>query len=159
MVEPMPRRRLPILAFALALPLVGAAPASAAEKAKPGKDELQAVDLAAVGLPVVVQGKLVNYVFAYVRLITAPGADVAKARAKEPYFRDALIRAAHRKPFTDPKDLNHVDEGALKAALLPDVRRIAGPGVITAVVVVSQQPQHRLARVAPTAAPSRAPIP
>lgn len=138
-----------------------AAPAHAAdEKKKPGKDELQAVDLAAVGLPVVQQGKLVNYVFTYVRLVTAPGADVAKARAKEPYFRDALIRAAHRRPFTDPKDLNHIDESALKAALLPEARRLAGPGVIAAVVVVSQQPQHRLARPAAAGpAPARAPVP
>ncbi len=139
-----------------------AAPAHAAEdKKKPGKDELQAVDLAAVGLPIVLQGKLVNYIFAYVRLTTTPGADLAKVRAKEPYFRDALIRAAARRPFTDPKDLNHVDEAALKAALLPEAQRIAGPGVLTGVVVVSQQPQHRLARPAPAGppVPARSPIP
>ena len=151
------RRRLILTLLAASLLT---APARAEDKKKPGKDELQAVDLAAVGLPVVVQGKLVNYVFAYVRLITVPGADVAKARAKEPYFRDALIRAAHRRPFTDPKDLNRVDEGALKTALLPEMKRIAGPGVISAVVVVSQQPQHRLARPAsPIPAPARAPVP
>ncbi len=157
MVEPMPRRM--VLAL-LAAALAATPPAHAAdEKKKPGKDELQAVDLAAVGLPVVAQGRLVNYVFAYVRLTTAPGADVAKARAKEPYFRDALIRAAHRRPFGDARDPNRIDEAALKAALLPEAQRIAGPGVLTGVVVVSQQPQHRLAKLAASAPAVRAPIP
>lgn len=155
---PDPMRRRLILSLLAATVLAGPALASE-EKKKPGKEELQAVDLAAVGLPVVWQGKVVNYVFAYVRLPVGNAARLIDARAKEPYFRDALIRAAHRRPFTDPKDLNRIDEAALRSALLPEAQRIAGPGVITSVVVVSQQPQHRLARPAAPAASVRAPVP
>ena len=151
------------LAALLVLTGLALAPvAQAADAKKPDAATLQAVDLSAVGLPIVWQGKQVNYVFADISLHTAPGADVNKARAKEPYFRDALIRMASRRPFGDPNDLTRIDERALRAALLPQAQRIAGPGVITSVVVVSQQPQRRSGlpstRPEPTA-PTRAPIP
>ena len=150
----------PIRAALCLLAVLAAAPAAAGEKT-PSKAELQAVEIAPVGLPIVWQGRQVNYVFTTVRLTTAPGADLSKARAKEPYFRDALIRLAHRHPFTDPHDLTRIDERALKAALWPEAQRIAGPGVIAAVVVVSQQPQRRegLPSTRPPPPPVRAPIP
>ena len=46
---------------------------------------------------VVVNGQLVNYIFVNVRVNLTSRADVTKLReAKEPFFRDALVRDAHR---------------------------------------------------------------
>src|ERR1700683_725530 len=74
----------------------------------------QYVDLSPVPLPVVVGGRLVNYVFVYVRINLAPGGDTPRWRDKEPYFRDALVRLGHRTPFTVPGDYTRLDEARLK---------------------------------------------
>lgn len=125
--------------------LLMAAPALAAPA--PGGSNVvgQYVDLQPIGLPIVVKGRLVNYVFVYVRLNLTGGADAAALRDKEPYFRDALVRIAHRTPFTNPADYNKIDEGRLTAAMMREAQAIAGPGAIRSVVVSSQQPQHRIA--------------
>jgi hypothetical protein len=118
---------------------------SAAQAAPGGPAQVgQYVDLQPVGLPVVVRGQLVNYVFVYVRLNLAANADVTRLRDKEPYFRDALVRMAHRTPFTVAGDYNRIDEGRLTAALAREAAAIAGEGTIRSVVVSSQAPQHRV---------------
>jgi len=130
---------VPIAGLACALPAEAAAP--------PGPAAVgQYVELQPVGLPIVVKGQLVNYVFVYVRLNLSAGADVAALREKEPYFRDALVRLAHRTPFTDPADYNRIDQGRLTAALGREAAAIAGAGAIRSVVVTSQAPQHRIGR-------------
>jgi len=124
------------MAAALAL---AAAPAGAAD-APVG----QYVEVQPVGLPIVVRGQLVNYVFVYVRLNLAPGADAVRLRDKEPYFRDALVRSAHRTPFVVPGDLNRIDEARLSATMMREAAAIVGPRAVRSVVVTSQAPQHRL---------------
>jgi len=118
-----------------------AGPAAAAEKpSAPPSD--QSVTLATVALPLVFDGQIVNYDFVSLKLLLTPNADLAALRDKEPYFRDALVRAAHRTPFVRPGDLNHIDQAKLKAALYREATAIAGPGKIAGVVVLSETPQH-----------------
>jgi len=139
----MHRRRLfAVPAAALAAVLAFAPAAPAAEK----KTEVgQYVDLQPVGLPIVADGRLVNYVFVYVRLNLTSSANAAKLREREPYFRDALVRAAHRTPFTLVGDYGKVDVPRLTAALYREASAIAGPGMISSVVVTSQAPRRRVA--------------
>lgn len=142
MVNRMSKRALiaPILGLAAAV-LAGAG-AHAADK-KDGGDVGQYVDLQPVGLPIVVNRQLVNYVFVYVRINLTSGANVSRLREKEPFFRDALVRAGHRTPFTVPSNLGAVDVAKLTAALGRDAAAIAGPGQIRSVVVTSQAPRRR----------------
>jgi hypothetical protein len=105
----------------------------------------QYVDLQPVGLPIVAKGQLVNYVFVYIRLNLSASADAAALRDKEPYFRDALVRMAHRTSFGDPADYNRIDAQRLAGAMMGEASAIAGPGAIRSVVVTSQAPQHRIA--------------
>jgi flagellar basal body-associated protein FliL len=131
---------------ALLLPLLLlAAPAVAAEKKEKGGEVGQYVDLQPVGLPIVVQGRLVNYVFVYIRLNLTSRADVSRLREREPYFRDALVRVAHRTPFTLASDYTKIDEQRLTAALQREASAITGPGQIRSVVVTSQAPRRRIA--------------
>src|SRR6185312_9470462 len=116
-------------AVILALPLALTAGAAIAGPRASG----QFVDLAPVGLPVVVNGRLVNYVFVYARIDLTPNADLPRWRDKEPYFRDALVRAGHRTPFTLPTDYTRLDEARLKATLLQAASAITGPGVVAGV--------------------------
>jgi hypothetical protein len=119
--------------------LVAPTSALASGGSKEAKKEVgQYVDLLPVGLPVVVERRLVTYVFVYVRLNLASNADVSRWRQKEPLFRDALVRAAHRTPFTAPKDPTRVDEARVSATLMREAVGITGPGVVRSVVVTSQ---------------------
>lgn len=112
---------------------------------KDGKGAVgQYVDLQPVALPIVSERRLVNYVFVNMRLNLTTSANAAKLREKEPFFRDALVRAAHRTPFTNPADLSTVDVPRLTAALMRDATAIAGAGQIRTVVVTSQAPRRRL---------------
>jgi hypothetical protein len=124
--------------------LLAAAPAARAAASGPAQVG-QYVELQPVALPIVARGQLVNYVFVYVRLNLTASADTARLRDKEPYFRDALVRMAHRTPFIVPNDYNRIDEGRLTASLMREAVAIAGGGAIRSVVVTSQAPQHRIA--------------
>jgi hypothetical protein len=144
------RKRLLILAIPL-LALAGAA--HAGEEKKP-KEVGQYVDLQPVAMPIVVDGQLMNYVFVYVRINLKTGVDIIKLREKEPFFRDALVRAGHRTPFTAPNDWQKVDEAKLVAAMTREAAAITGPGVVSSVVLTSQTPQRRAMPARP-AAPDR----
>jgi len=115
------------------------------EGGKDGKGDVgQYVDLQPVGLPIVTDRRVVNYVFVNVRINLTTTANAAKLREKEPFFRDALVRAGHRTPFTNPADLSSVDVPRLTAALMRDGAAIAGAGQIRSVAVTSQAPRRRL---------------
>lgn len=134
--------RRTLAAAAMLLVIVG--PAVASETAKPKASDGQYVDLAPVALPIVVEGQLINYIFVSARLQLTASADVAKLRAKEPFFRDALVRAGHKTPFTNPNDYTVVDVPRLQAVLLKDATAIAGGTGVKAAVVMSQTPKRRL---------------
>jgi hypothetical protein len=141
-------RRLLIL-IAPALILFG--PAQASEKKSSGPAG-QYVDLQPVAMPIIVNGVLRNYVFVAIRINIAPRADIQKMREKEPFFRDALVRDAHRAPFVVPTDYEKVDEARVTATMAREAAAIAGPGAIQSVVVISQTPQRRVAPPKPPAA-------
>jgi len=137
----LPMRRLTTLAVGLALMTGGIAMAD--EPTKPPVAE-DAIALSPVALPIIVDGHLANYVFVSVKVWLTPHADLLSLRDKEPYLRDALVRAGHRTPFVVKGDLNRIDEAKLSASLQRDAVAIIGPGLVKNVQVVSQTPQHRL---------------
>ena len=123
--------------LAVALCLLLASPAWAAEDKKEESGG-QSVLMSPVALPIVVEGRVVNYVFVTLRLELAPLANSNRLREREPYFRDALIRAAHRTPFTLASDLTKIDEARLKTTLLKEAQSIAGPGAVRSITIVNQ---------------------
>lgn len=133
-------------AIALTLAVLAAGPALASGKAAGEKSDKQVgqyVDLQPMALPVVMDGRLVNYVFVTVRLNLTATADTARWRAKEPFFRDALVRAGHESPFTVPNDPDKIDAARVSATLMRAAAAITGPNVIRSVVVTSQTPSRR----------------
>lgn len=101
------------------------------------------LNIAGVGLPIIVDGRIRNYVFVTVKLTLADGHTPQQMRAKEPYYRDALVRAAHRTPFVLADDWTRVDEAAVGAALMRLAPTISGPGSIAAAEVALQTPRRR----------------
>ncbi len=122
---------------------------NAADDKKP-KEVGQYVDLQPVALPIVVDGRLVNYIFVHVRINLRTGADIIKVREKEPFFRDALVRDAHRTPFTVPTDWQRVDESKLVAVMTRDAMAITGPGIVSSVAITSQIPEKHVMPPRPT---------
>jgi hypothetical protein len=102
----------------------------------------QYVDLVPLALPIVAGGQLKNYIFLRVRVNLTKSADAPKMRDKEPYLRDALVRAGYRTPFTRADSYLKVDEAKLSAALTKDAAAILGPGKVASVQVMSQDPQR-----------------
>jgi|SRR5579872_6067714 len=137
-------------AVLFALPVAAFASAAAAETKVAG----QYVDLSPVAMPIVVDGRLINYVFVYVRINLTGSADMPRLRDKEPYFRDALVRAGHRTPFTRYDDYTRLDEARLKATLFQAAVGIAGPGAIASIEIMpGGGPMRRVGLPKPKLAP------
>jgi hypothetical protein len=102
-----------------------------------------ALGIAGLGLPVIEGGRLRNYVFVSLRLELGAGKTVEQMKPKEAFFRDALVRAAHKTPFTVPGDWTRLDERALSAVLVSASTAISGRGSVRRVEVVAQNPRRR----------------
>lgn len=129
------------LILAAGLTAVASPTRAAAPHAAPA--EAPVLGIAGVGLPVIEGGRLRNYVFVSLRLHLGAGKTVEQLRPKEAFFRDALVRAAHRSPFTVPGDWTRLDERALAAALVNAANGISGRGSIARVEVIAQNPRRR----------------
>ena len=103
----------------------------------------QSLSMPGVGLPIITEGRLRNYVFVSLRLHLGESATPETMRAKEAFLRDALVRAGHRTPFVVADDWTRIDTAALSASLMRSATTIAGRGAVTRVEVVSQAPRRR----------------
>ncbi len=126
--------------------------AAAAEKA--AEAAANYVDIATVAVPIIYERRLINYVFVAVRLNLTNSANAMALREKEPFFRDALVKAAHRRPFTRLDDFTRVDEAALRTVMAAEATRIAGPRTIAGVQITNQAPKTRAGLPRPPKAPA-----
>lgn len=115
------------------------APALAEEKKADDVDP--SVKLASVGIPVFHGATVTNYLFLSIKINLTPKADQTKLRDMEPYFRDALIRAAHKTSFAQPDHDDRLDIPRFQKIMTVEFTRIAGPGTIQSVEIVSQSPK------------------
>ncbi|HAF81000.1 MAG TPA: hypothetical protein DCG66_08300, partial [Brevundimonas sp.] len=95
--------------------LAGSAAGSAAASSEKAAEGPATLGIAGVGLPVIADGRLRNYVFVSLRLMLGAGKTADQMRLKEAFFRDALVKAAHRTPFTVPGDWTRLDERRMSA--------------------------------------------
>ena len=131
-------RRIAPLALGL---MIAVAPVEPVLAAEPPAATAQTIALEAVALPIIIDGRLLNYVFCSIRLDLYPNADGAKVRAKEEYFRDDLVRMGHRNPFVRKDDYTRVDEAKVRAEILRVAPSLVGPGVIRSATIVKQASQ------------------
>jgi hypothetical protein len=134
---------LPLLAVILAFGLFS--PAAMAKEEKETKTPPEAmIQLSPVAVPIVRDGRVINYVFVSIKVQLKPQADAMKLREKEPYFRDVLVRGANRVALGDPKDPNRVDEAKVKAVLLQGAAGFMDVGMIKDIQFMFQAPKRRL---------------
>jgi hypothetical protein len=132
------RHLLSLMVAGLGLGVAGPALASGDDK-----PAAAVVNLQGVGLPVIAGGRVRNYVFISIRLHLSGSATMETVRAKDAHFRDALVKAAHRTPFTLANDWSQLDAAALSRSLMAAATRIAGQGKIARVEVLHQAPRRR----------------
>lgn len=131
-----------VLSAALALSLV-TGPAFASGKKDEAKSEAaSSLDIYPFAAPITYDGRVVNYVFVSVRLVGAPGVEMQPLKAKEPFLRDAMVRAAHKTSFGKPGVLTEIDEGKVKATALAEARRILGPKTFVSAEIRKQTAQR-----------------
>ena len=123
--------------------LAGTAAGSAAASSEKAAEGPPTFGIAGVGLPVIADGRLRNYVFVSLRLMLGAGKTADQMRLKEAFFRDALVKAAHRTPFTVPGDWTRLDERRMSAALVAAANTISGRGSVTGVEIIAQSPRRR----------------
>ncbi len=134
-------RRRDLIAASAVLPVVAATtPAAASEKSSQSGAVL---NISGVGLPVIAEGRIRNYVFVSLRLHLGGGTTPDSVRPKEAYLRDALVRAGHRTPFTVANDWTRLDAAALSASLMRSATTIIGRGAVTRVEILAQVPRRR----------------
>ncbi len=114
-------------------------PAFAEEKKADEPDP--SVKLASVGIPVFHGMTVTNYLFLSIKVNLTPKADQTKLRDMEPYFRDALIRAAHKTSFAQADHDDRLDIPRFQSVMMVEFTKIAGPGTIQSVEIVSQSPK------------------
>ena len=134
-------RRRDLIAASVALPSIAAAGQTRAGD-RPAASGA-GLGIAGVGLPIITDGRIRNYIFVSLRLHLGGSATPESMRLKEPFLRDALVRAAHRTPFVVPDDWTRIDVAALSASLMRSAVAIAGRGAVTRVEIVSQAPRRR----------------
>lgn len=135
-------RRRDLISAVTVLPAVAVASIAEASDA-PAAPGGATLNISGVGLPIIAEGRLRNYVFVSMRLHLGGSATVESMRGKEAYLRDALVRAGHRTPFTVADDWTRIDTNAMSASLIRSAAAIAGRGAVTRVEVISQAPRWR----------------
>lgn len=131
-----------IMLAAAALSLVATAAGASEAPKKAAGDAF--IDISPIPVPIIAEGRLVNYVLVHVRVNLNPNVDTAKLRDKEPFMRDALVRSVHRSPLTDKTDYYRIDEALLKATINRDVAPLIGARNITSVQITKQQSTQRM---------------
>ncbi len=70
----------------------------------------RSMDAPYLAVPVVRDGRLVNYLFVSIRIEIAPGVDLWRTRERAHFLRDALVRASHSTDLADASDNNALNE-------------------------------------------------
>lgn len=127
-------------ALALILVLLAAAPppvwASGPEK-KEEAESARAMDVLNLVVPVVREGRLVNYVFVNARIQLSPGTDVWRARDKGHFLRDALLKAVHRQSIADSTHDDAINTPLTQTLIARVAREILGANAVRSVEILS----------------------
>lgn len=163
MAESTRRRRAVLAALGLGLGLCAlASPPAVAKEEKPAGGPSEAdlrLDLTGMGLPVIQNGRVVNYVFVRIRLNLNPGITRPDIDGGEPFLRERMLKSAYRTPLNSGQDLMSLDPKKLEALTLAEARAVYGAARVKSVEVRDQKPQKRLYSPPPAGGSTSRPIP
>lgn len=129
--------------------IAAAVPLSASAAKKENASPDPNLRLGNVGVPVIANGAVINYVFVSVQLKFTPKADTLVMKGKEPFFRDRIVHVAHRVDFAEQGRTDRLDEAKFKKVMLAELSGIAGKGMIASIEILMQNPKSRQKRHLP----------
>jgi hypothetical protein len=109
----------------------------AAEPHAQGGDVTRTMDAQYLAVPVVRDGRLVNYLFVSIRIQIAPGVDLWRTREKAQFLRDALVRASHANALADPNDANALNQTLAIQVYRQAAAQTLGAQAVAGVTIVS----------------------
>lgn len=106
-----------------------------------GEEEAQlssrSMDAPYLAVPIVRDGRLVNYLFVSVRIEIANGVDLWRTRERAQFLRDALVRAGHANDLSDPANINALNEARAVAVYRAAAIQALGQQAVGAVAIVA----------------------
>ena len=120
----------------------GASLAATGEPATLGGKPNVLLDISGVALPVVRNGKVINFVFVRARVELSPEVTPQETEIADPRIRAGLVRAAYRTPMNPPNDLMSVDPKLFEAVLLKEARSALGANRVKSVALRAQRSQR-----------------
>jgi hypothetical protein len=140
----MRRRLLLTVAFLLlSHPPLAFAAGEKKEGGAPSEADLR-IDLSGIGLPVMKDGRVVNFVFIRARIQLNPGLTKADIETREPFIREGLVRSAYRTPLNSGTDYMALDPKRFEAALMREAKTALGANKVRSVELRDQKPQKRI---------------
>lgn len=138
----MPRGLLFLLLILLVPPGTPAFAAGEKKQAAGGDTDVNLrLDLSGIGLPILRDGRVVNFVFIRARIVLKPGMTRPDIEAREPFIREALVRSAYRSPLNAPNDFMAVDPKVFDAMLLREARAVFGAKNVSSATLRDQKAQ------------------
>ncbi len=95
------------------------------------------MDAPYIAVPIVREGRLVNYLFVSIRVEIAPGVDLWRTREKAHFLRDALVRAAHANALAAASDINALDEARAIQVFRTAAAQVLGERAVRGVTIIS----------------------
>ena len=111
--------------------------AKAAEPHTQSGDVTRTMDAQYLAVPVVRDGRLVNYLFVSIRIQIAPGVDLWRTREKAQFLRDALVRASHANALADANDVNALNQPLAIQIYRQAAAQTLGAQAVAGVTIVS----------------------
>lgn len=102
-----------------------------------GGDVSRTMDAQYLAVPVVRDGRLVNYLFVSIRIQIAPGVDLWRTRERAQFLRDALVRASHANALADPNNNNALNQSLAIQVYRQAAAQTLGAGAVAGVTIVS----------------------
>lgn len=119
--------------------LAGHSAAFAQPSAPQEAESARTMDAPYIAVPVVRDGRLVNYLFVSVRVDIANGVDLWRTRERAHFLRDALVRAAHATPLADPQHDDRLNQAAAIAAFRTAAAQALGPRAVRNIQILTVQ--------------------
>jgi hypothetical protein len=93
------------------------------------------MEAAYIAVPVVREGRLVNYLFVTLRIDIANGVDLWRTRERAHFLRDSLVRAAHRTDLVDPARDDQLNRPAALAVFRAAAQEALGARAVRAITI------------------------
>ena len=102
-----------------------------------GADVSRSMDAPYLAVPVVRDGRLINYLFVSIRIQISPHVDLWRTRERAQFLRDALVRASHANALADPNDTNALNQPLALQVYRAAAVQTLGAEAVAGVTIIS----------------------